>query len=76
MRHPLDKLPDGVNRNGEHDFNFADARGMVLRKASDEIGAGPTLIMERTSFGWRFRMGWGLCPPFELWYDPDIQENT
>ena len=70
-RHPLDELPGGVNRNGEHDFSYADARAIALHDDPD------TLIMERKSYGWTFRIGWGLVtPPFSMWYDPDIQENT
>ena len=58
-----DKLPGT-------DFTYADARAMALRAIPD------TVIMQRTSFGWTFRTGWELAPPFVMWYDPDIQENT
>ena len=57
-------------RRADFDFNYADARTMALRTRPD------TLIMERMSYGWRFREGWALAPPCEMWYDPDIQDNA
>ncbi len=58
------------HRLGPAGFNYADARAMILKSVPD------TLIMQRTSYGWTFYTGWKLTPPFVMWYDPDIQENT
>ena len=50
--------------------NYADARAMALRPIPD------TLIIERTSYGFRFWMGWGALTPLSMWYYPDIDGIT
>ena len=47
--------------------NYADQRGHALRNAPD------ILIMERTGYGWRFRIGWHpeILVTDEVWFDPN-----